>query len=116
VGGDPNALANNVVLSSPDGVTWTVRSTGSTDILQDVAWTGSLLVAVGQYGTILTSPENLTPLAPPLRDPLRNRKSAAARTSGYDMTGALRWNAASKLSRPSAERRIPPGAYVLKDR
>jgi photosystem II stability/assembly factor-like uncharacterized protein len=43
------------IVTSPDGVTWTVRQSNTSVTLYGVAWTGSQLVAVGQAGTILTS-------------------------------------------------------------
>jgi len=51
------------ILTSPDGVTWTARTSG-TDRLYGVTWGGNQFVAVGdyQYGddTILTSPNGVT--------------------------------------------------------
>ncbi len=58
VGGDPSQAANNVILTSQDGATWTSRSLGTTDMLENIAWTGSRLVVVGQFGMILTSPQD----------------------------------------------------------
>ncbi len=48
------------ILTSPDGVTWTARTSGTTQILYGVAWSGSLFCAVGGSGTILTSPDGVT--------------------------------------------------------
>jgi hypothetical protein len=46
------------VLTSPDGVTWTPQSSGTTARLNAVTWTGGgRFVAVGDSGTILTSPD-----------------------------------------------------------
>src|SRR5690606_18765382 len=45
------------IMTSPDAVTWTMRSSGTTTDLTDVTSTGSLFVAVGLNGTILTSPD-----------------------------------------------------------
>ena len=45
-----------VVAVSPDGLAWSVRSSG-TPTLRAIAWTGSQLVAVGVGGTIVTSPD-----------------------------------------------------------
>lgn len=42
------------------GVTWTVRNPGTTHWLRAVTWTGTQLVAVGDVGTILTSPDGVT--------------------------------------------------------
>jgi hypothetical protein len=52
----------NVFLTSLDGMTWT-RQLGTTDQLMDVAWSGSLFVAVGSYrsqGILFTSPDAKT--------------------------------------------------------
>ena len=48
-----------VILTSPDGVTWTSRISGTTSDLRSVVSTGTKLVAVGGVdtsGIILTSP------------------------------------------------------------
>ncbi len=47
---------NGAIVVSPDGLTWSVRSSGVTDSLKAVIWTGSQLVAVGSGGVVLTSP------------------------------------------------------------
>lgn len=39
------------------GVTWTPQSSGTERTLKGLAWTGSQLVAVGESGVILTSPD-----------------------------------------------------------
>ena len=52
--------AHGTVLTSPDGITWTTRSTGSAHYLYDVAWTGSQLVAVGAGSSVFTSPDAIT--------------------------------------------------------
>ncbi len=54
VGGGPNGLG--LILLSPDGLNWSVRSSG-TPTLNAVAWTGDRLIAVGASGTIITSPD-----------------------------------------------------------
>jgi hypothetical protein len=45
-----------LILTSPDGAHWSVRSSG-TPTLRGITWTGSQLVAVGIQGTIVTSPD-----------------------------------------------------------
>jgi fibronectin type 3 domain-containing protein len=50
---------SSVILTSPDGDTWTVRPSGSTDPILEVIWTGSQFVAVGMGG-ILTSTDGET--------------------------------------------------------
>lgn len=46
-----------IIVTSPDGVTWTQRSAAASG-LKDVAWSGEQLVAVGD--AILTSPDGVT--------------------------------------------------------
>jgi hypothetical protein len=48
------------ILTSPDGVTWTARTSGTSDYLRSVTYGNGLFVAVGEYGTILTSPDGVT--------------------------------------------------------
>jgi hypothetical protein len=49
-----------IILTSPDGVMWTRRVSGTTRDLKRVAWGGNHFVAVGMYGTILNSPDGVT--------------------------------------------------------
>jgi hypothetical protein len=49
-----------IILTSPDGVMWTRRVSGTTRDLKRVAWSGNHFVAVGMYGTILNSPDGVT--------------------------------------------------------
>lgn len=52
--------ANNI-RTSPDGITWTARTTVSAQIQYDVAYNGTnLFVSVGDNGTIQTSPDGIT--------------------------------------------------------
>ncbi|HEX2612018.1 MAG TPA: hypothetical protein VHO02_00300 [Fibrobacteria bacterium] len=49
--------------TSPDGISWTVRPSGLTGDLYSVAWSGSMLAAVGRKGAssaIVTSPDGVT--------------------------------------------------------
>ena len=48
-----------VVVTSPDGVAWSLRYPASTT-LSHVAWNGTTLVAVGSNGVIYTSPDAVT--------------------------------------------------------
>lgn len=50
---------NGMVLTSPDGVGWTVRSSGSTAALTGVVWTGAQFVVVGDGGVIRTSSDGI---------------------------------------------------------
>jgi len=47
---------SGLILTSPDGITWTSQTFDSTMILQSVAWGGTQFVAVGAGGVIVTSP------------------------------------------------------------
>ena len=48
------------ILTSPNGVTWTARTSGTPDFLNGVGYGGSQFVVVGFTGTILTSPDGVT--------------------------------------------------------
>lgn len=54
------AGANGTIVTSPDGVSWTVQSTGTTNSLYGVAFANGVFVAVGSNGTIITSPDGAT--------------------------------------------------------
>ena len=47
------------ILTSPDGVTWTIRSSGTSSSLSEVTYGNNTFVAVGG-STILTSPDGVT--------------------------------------------------------
>ena len=51
-----------VIVTSPDGITWTVQTAGVPDTmdLKAVIWSGSQFVAVGADVTVLTSPDGVT--------------------------------------------------------
>lgn len=49
-----------IILTSPDGITWTERSSGTTNSLWGVTYAGGIFVALGDSGTILTSPDGVT--------------------------------------------------------
>ena len=49
----------SVILTSPDGVSWTERTSGTRNRLSDVTYGNGLFVAVGGGGTILTSPDGV---------------------------------------------------------
>ena len=56
-----NLGANDgVIVTSPDGDTWTSRTTGGEQPILNVIWNGSQLLAVGWGSTILTSPDGVT--------------------------------------------------------
>lgn len=48
------------IMTSPDGLTWTSRSSGTTSDLRAVIWDGTKYVIAGQSGKILTSPDGVT--------------------------------------------------------
>lgn len=48
------------ILTSPDGMTWTLQSSGTTNTLGAVGWGNGQFVAVGKGGAILTSPDGMT--------------------------------------------------------
>jgi len=47
------------ILTSPDGATWTPRTSGTTYPLRRVTWTGSVFLAVGSTGRLLRSPDGV---------------------------------------------------------
>jgi hypothetical protein len=47
------------IYTSPDAMTFTPQTSGTTEWLYDVVWTGEQLVAVGNAGVILTSPDGI---------------------------------------------------------
>jgi hypothetical protein len=52
--------SQGVVLTSPDGITWTSRPPGNTTTLEGVAYGNNLFVAVGLGGTVLSSSDGIT--------------------------------------------------------
>jgi len=51
---------NGIILTSTDGITWTSRTSGTTQhLFGGVAWSGTQFVAVGISGIILTSPDGI---------------------------------------------------------
>jgi hypothetical protein len=53
------AGVSGTIMTSPDGIIWTVRNSGTTADLNAVAWTGAQLLAFGASGTILTSSDGV---------------------------------------------------------
>jgi photosystem II stability/assembly factor-like uncharacterized protein len=51
---------SGTILTSPDGVTWTSRNSGTTNSLWGITYANNKFVAVGEAGAILTSPDGLT--------------------------------------------------------
>jgi hypothetical protein len=47
------------ILTSPDGITWTRRASGSSFALTTLSSSGTLLVAAGDAGTVVTSPDGI---------------------------------------------------------
>jgi hypothetical protein len=68
--GDNDSSSDSLILTSPDGITWTERSNPRIALeLQGVCWTGELFVAVGQAALaspteggayVITSPDGIT--------------------------------------------------------
>lgn len=55
------SIASSNIQTSVNGISWTLRTVPVTGILlQDIIWTGSLLVVVGNSGTILTSSDGIS--------------------------------------------------------
>jgi len=50
---------DGAILSSADGASWTVQTSGTTSELQAVAWGGTQFAAVGDAGAILTSTDGV---------------------------------------------------------
>ena len=46
---------SGTILTSSDGVTWTSRTSGTSDKIREVTYGNSTFVTVGDNGTILTS-------------------------------------------------------------
>jgi hypothetical protein len=57
VGGSPDS---STILTSPDGVTWTQRTSPTSNSLYGWTYGNGTFVAVGRWGTILTSPDGVT--------------------------------------------------------
>ncbi len=51
---------SGTILSSPDGAAWTTRNSGSSDILESVAYGDSQFVVVSDASTILSSTDGAT--------------------------------------------------------
>jgi hypothetical protein len=51
---------SGTILTSPDGTTWTERTSGTSDYLIGVTYGNGLFVIVGYSGTILTSSDGTT--------------------------------------------------------
>jgi len=59
VGPGDNIVAvgeDGAILTSPDGVSWTARTSVTSNYLNGVTYGNGRFVAVGNFGTILTSP------------------------------------------------------------
>ena len=51
---------DGLIMTSPDGQTWTPQNSGTSDNLNASTWTGLQIVAVGQNGTVLTSADGIS--------------------------------------------------------
>jgi hypothetical protein len=81
---------NGAILTSPDGVSWTRRTSGTSDTLWDVAYGNGTFVVVGRNGTILTSPDGVSWTAQ--TSPTSNDLYAV--TYGNGLFVAVGWNGA----------------------
>ncbi len=52
-------VSGSLVLTSPNGTTWTLRTLPTNRTLQGIAFNGSTLVATGRKGELLTSPDGI---------------------------------------------------------
>lgn len=61
VGFDQSANLTGLILTSPDGASWTQRTSGTSSVLNGVTYSEDLdlRVAVGENGTLLTSPDGM---------------------------------------------------------
>jgi hypothetical protein len=59
-GGIVTTTSTGVILTSPDGISWTSRNSGTANSINGVTWNGSEFVAVGGAGTILTSLDGIS--------------------------------------------------------
>ena len=50
---------NGTIITSPNGINWTSRTSGVTVLLNSVVWSGTQFVAVGNNGIIITSPNGI---------------------------------------------------------
>lgn len=53
-------MAEELIITSPDGKTWTPRFSGNRDYLEDVAYGNGVFVVMGNHGDILTSTDGVT--------------------------------------------------------
>jgi uncharacterized repeat protein (TIGR02543 family) len=56
--------SSGTIVTSPDGLTWTSQTSGTTSYLYGVAYGNNTFVAVGDSGTIVTSPDGVTWMSP----------------------------------------------------
>ncbi|MEO8235611.1 MAG: hypothetical protein ABI549_09380, partial [Flavobacterium sp.] len=57
------AVGSNIVMTSPDGITWTTRTAAANNNWNSVTYGNSLFVAVSNSGTgnrVMTSPDGIT--------------------------------------------------------
>ncbi len=106
--------AGSIVLTSPDGNRWTRRTIRTITPLEGIAWNGSLFVAVGRDGLIMTSSDAVSWSAPVSTsangpNPARERDFYAVAWSGFQWvavgelrdiwrsTDAMAWNTATNV-------------------
>lgn len=82
-GGSLYVAVGEDIFTSPDGVTWTERPAGVSEVLNDVTWSGGRFVAVGEGGTVATSADGVSwtlQAVPPAVEPvLRGVAGSGAR-------------------------------------
>lgn len=71
------------IVTSPEGITWTLRTSGTTEHLYSVIWDGTKFIASGNNNTLLTSSDGIT---------------WAAKSTGLSATGTVYVAASSTLA------------------
>lgn len=79
--------STGAITTSPDGITWTVRTSGVTDQLNDVTFGAGLYVFVGANGRILTT-ANLTGYTSRTSSTSVSLNAATYSSSGFMAVGA----------------------------
>lgn len=75
-------LVGEGIMTSPTGVTWTTRTSGTVETLYNVAYLNSLYIAVGTNGTIVTSADAITWTVRSTPSEVSSRRLIAVAASG----------------------------------